>query len=106
VDESLLLEGTQGTRKSSALRIIGGDHFAELTASPNSKDFEQQLQGVWLGEFAELNALRRTEDIARVKQFVTNRVDHFRMPYGRVVSDFPRRTVVCGSTNEECWLHD
>jgi hypothetical protein len=106
VDTAVVLEGPQGSFKSSALRIIGGDYFAELTASPNSKDFEQQLQGVWLGEFAELNALRRAEDIARIKQFVTNRTDHFRLPYGRVVVDWPRRTVLCGSTNEDCWLHD
>jgi predicted P-loop ATPase len=106
VDEAVVLEGDQGTLKSSALRVIGGEHFKELTASPNSKDFEQQLQGVWLGEFAELNALRRTEDIARIKQFVTCREDHFRLPYGRVVVDWPRRTVLCGSTNENEWIHD
>lgn len=106
VDEAIVLEGPQGSLKSSALRIIGGDYFAELTALPNSKDFEQQLQGVWLGEFAELSALRRTEDIERIKQFVTCRSDHVRLPYGHVVSDFPRRTVLCGSTNSEWWLHD
>ena len=106
VDEAIVLEGDQGLRKTSAFRIIGGPHFKELTAHPNSKDFEQQLQGAWLGEFAELNALRRPEDINRLKQFVTCREDHLRLPYDRVVSDLPRRTVLCGSTNEDSWLHD
>jgi predicted P-loop ATPase len=106
VDQAVVLEGPQGSFKSSALRIIGGEHFAELTANPNSKDFEQQMLGVWLGEFAELSAMRRVEDISRIKQFVTCRVDHYRPSYGRGAQDFPRRTVLCGSTNEECWLHD
>jgi hypothetical protein len=106
VDEAVVLEGAQGSLKSSALGVIGGEFFKELTAHPNSKDFEQQLVGVWLGEFAELNALRRPEDIARIKQFITCREDHIRLPYDRTVSDLPRRIVLCGSTNEENWLHD
>lgn len=106
VDEAIVLEGPQGSLKSSALRIIGAEFFAELTAHPNTKDFEQQLAGVWLGEFAELNALRRTEDISRLKQFITNRIDHLRLPYARAPVDLPRRVVLCGSTNESEWLHD
>lgn len=106
VDEALVLEGPQGSLKSSVLRVIGGEFFQELTADPRSKDFEQQLTGVWLGEFSELNALRRVEDIARIKQFVTNRTDHYRPPYKRDLVQLPRRTVLCGSTNECEWLHD
>jgi predicted P-loop ATPase len=106
VDTAFVFEGPQGTFKSSALRIIGSEYFQELTADPNSKDFEQQLRGVWLGEFAELNAIRRTEDIARIKQFITNRVDHYRPSYGRTERDFPRRIVFCGTTNEKTWIHD
>jgi hypothetical protein len=106
VDEALVLEGPQGVFKSSALRIIGGEFFKELTANPNSKDFEVQLRAVWLGEFAELNALRRTDDIARLKQFITCTVDHYRPPYGREPRDFKRRVVLCGTTNDEAWAHD
>jgi predicted P-loop ATPase len=105
VDEAVVLEGPQGSLKSSALRVIGGEYFKELTANPNSKDFEQQLLGVWLGEFAELDALRRTE-ITKVKQFLTNREDHIRLPYGRAFVDLPRRIVFCGSTNNVEWLDD
>jgi hypothetical protein len=106
VDEALVFEGPQGAFKSSALRIIGGEYFKELTADPNSKDFEHQLRGVWLGEFPELHAMRRTDDIARIKQFITNREDHYRPPYAREMRDYPRRIVLCGSTNEDCWIHD
>jgi predicted P-loop ATPase len=60
---------------------------------------------VWLGEFAELDALRRTE-VTRIKQFITNRTDHFRLPYGRAYVDLARRIVFCGSTNNTEWLTD
>jgi predicted P-loop ATPase len=107
VDEVVVFEGEQGTLlKSSAWRIIGGPYFRELTADPHSKDFEQQLLGVWLGEFAEMHTLRRA-DASRIKQFVTNLIDHFRLPYGRKCVDLPRRIVFCGATNETTdWLTD
>jgi hypothetical protein len=106
VDEAIVLEGEQGTRKTQAFEIIGGEYFKELIARPDSKDFEQQLRGVWLGEFSELAAIKRPEDIERVKQFLTNRNDHYRPSYGRVEVDLPRRIVFCGSTNTDQWSHD
>ncbi len=106
LDEALVFEGPQGAYKSSALRIIGGEYFKELTADPNSKDFEHQLRGVWLGEFPELHAMRRADDIARIKQFLTCREDHYRPPYAREMRDYKRRVVLCGTTNEHEWLHD
>jgi predicted P-loop ATPase len=106
VDESMVLEGAQGTRKTQALEIIGGEHFKELIARPGTKDFAQQLRGVWLGEFSELAAFKRPEDIEEIKQFLTCRVDHYRPSYGRVERDYPRRIVFCGSTNTDKWSHD
>ena len=106
VDEALVFEGSQGLHKGMALRIIGGEFFAELLAKPHEKDFEFQLNGIWLGEFPELNAWRRPEDIDKIKQFVTADKDTFRPPYGRTSQSFPRRIVLCGSTNQKAWLHD
>jgi predicted P-loop ATPase len=106
VDEAMVLEGEQGTRKTQSFEIIGGEYFRELTARSDTKDFEQQLRGVWLGEFSELATIKRPEDIERVKQFMTCRVDHYRPTYGRVEVDMPRRVVFCGSTNREQWAHD
>jgi putative DNA primase/helicase len=105
VDEALVFEGPQGGYKSSALRILGGEWFAELLADPRSKDFELQLRGVWLGEFAELSTLGRG-DVSKIKQFITNRSDRLRAPYGRTTNDYPRRTVLCGTTNDSEWLMD
>ena len=106
VDEAMVLEGEQGIKKTQALEIIGDCYFRELTARVDSKDFEQQLRGVWLGEFSELATIKRPEDIERVKQFLTCRCDHYRPSYGRIEQDFPRRIVFCGSTNAGQWIHD
>src|SRR5437660_7070206 len=45
VDNMLVLDGTQGIGKSSALRAIAGEWFAEQHESATSKDFYQVLQG-------------------------------------------------------------
>lgn len=106
VDTCTVLEGAQGALKSSALRIIGGELYNELVADPNSKDFEQQLRGVWLGEFAELATVRRPDDVQRLKQFLTNRSDHYRPSYGRYFVDDPRKVVFVGTTNDDTWIAD
>jgi predicted P-loop ATPase len=106
VDEVVVLESEQGLRKTQAFEVLGGEYFRELTASPDSKDFEQQLSGVWLGEFSELATIKRAEDVERIKQFITNRVDHYRPSYGKKPADFPRQIVFCGSTNAQQWAHD
>ena len=107
VDEALVFEGAQGLLKGTALRIIGTrEFFKELIADPHGKDFELQLGGVWLGEFPELHAFRKHEDLSKIKQFVTAEDDTFRPPYARSTETFPRRTVLCGTTNTEDWLHD
>jgi predicted P-loop ATPase len=105
VDEMPVLEGPQGAKKNQWWETLGGSYYAELTADSRSKDFEQQLRGVWFAQFAELSVLNRG-DIERLKQFVTCRVDHYRPSYGREVRDYPRRCVFGATTNSNEWLHD
>ena len=52
----VVLEGSQGTFKSSSLKIIGGDLFTEAHESVTSKDFFQILEGKLIVEIAELAA--------------------------------------------------
>jgi Virulence-associated protein E len=105
VDSVVVLEGPQGVLKTSVFRTLGGPGFKELTADLESKDGEQQLRGVWLGEFSELRGLKRAE-ISRIKQFITNTVDHYRPSYAREEVDLPRRCVFVASTNELTWIND
>lgn len=98
-DGTLILEGTQGLRKSSFFRELFGDRwFTDHLPDIASKDALLQLRGVWCVEIGELATLGRAES-AKVKQFLTSQVDRYRDPYGRVVADFPRTCVFSGSVN-------
>jgi predicted P-loop ATPase len=100
-DYTLLLEGPQGIRKSTALQILAGDKwFTDHISDLGSKDSRIELHGKWIIEFSELGALRRSE-IERWKAFLTARVDHFRQPYGRRTEAVPRSCVFAATTNDE-----
>jgi putative DNA primase/helicase len=104
-DYMLVLEGPQGKKKSTALRILAAPWFTDELAEPGSKDAAIQLQGKWIVEMSELDAIRKS-DISTVKAFLTRRSDDFRPPYGRISKDFPRQCVFAGTTNGDDYLKD
>jgi predicted P-loop ATPase len=106
VDHMLILEGPQGTGKSTALKILAGeDWFTDELAEIGSKDCAQQMRGVWIIEIAELDAIGRAE-VERIKSFLTRTVDRYRPPYERYVIDVPRQCVFAGSVNPDTYLRD
>lgn len=104
-DYVLVLEGPQGTRKSTLLYELGRDWHVETTATTDNKDFFMQLQGKAIIEFAEGETLSRTE-IKRLKAIITMQSDKYRPPYGRLSQEFPRRCVFAMTTNESEYLKD
>jgi putative DNA primase/helicase len=99
-DHMPILEGPQGTLKSTALRtLVGDDWFTDQISDLGTKDSCQDLRGKWIIELSELSAVRRS-DVERVKAYVSRRVDHYRASYGRRSGDVPRQNVFCGSTND------
>ncbi len=100
-----ILEGEQFKGKSSALRILGGEWFGDTTLDLNNKDAYQLIQGCWLHEIAELDALNRSES-TRTKAFVSSQVDRFRAPYERSPRDWARQTVFVGTTNQDEYFKD
>ena len=105
VDTMLILQGEQGSKKSSMLSIIGGKWFAEVSTSIDSKDFYLDLQGKLIVEISEMAAFSRATEEAR-KKMLTQQADRYRTPYGRVSQDHPRQCVFAGSTNEDGFLGD
>lgn len=98
VDTTLILEGPQGTGKSSVFAVLGGQWFADRVSDLASKDAAQEMAGVWVIEIAELTALRRS-GASDAKAFLTRRSDRFRPPYERYLIDVPRQCVFGGTVN-------
>lgn len=102
VDTMLILEGAQGLRKSTALRALGtvgkNVYYTDEIADIGSKDAAQQMQGVWIIELAELNALNRGE-VNSIKAWMTRQTDRLRLPYAKELSDLHRSSVFAGTVN-------
>lgn len=99
-DCALILEGPQGIRKSSALRILGQPWFTDRLSDLGSKDAAMETKGVWIIEIAELDTMSRAE-VGTIKAFISRTGDRFRPPYGKRLVDLPRQCVFAGSVNPE-----
>jgi predicted P-loop ATPase len=105
-DSMVVLEGAQGTRKSSALRTLFGDPYvASWEHDVNSKDFRQQLQGNVCIEVSELASFARSE-LNAIKSILSETTDVYRPSYGRSVKRHPRRCVLVGTSNDRSYLTD
>lgn len=104
-DTILVLEGHQGTGKSTAARTLFDPWFADHLPDLTSKDAFIQLAGKWCIEIAELAAFGRAE-ANRIKAFSSSAVDRYRPPYGKRSIDVPRQTVFIGTSNHSEYLRD
>lgn len=105
VDTTIILEGKQGARKSSALRLLALGYFTDDLPDLHSKDIGMHLAGVFIIEFSELDALSRSEN-SRTKAFVVRQVDRYRAPYDRNITERARSCVFSGSVNHDQYLTD
>jgi len=104
-DCCLILEGPQGAKKSTALRVLAGTWFTDEIAELGSKDAAMQTRGVWIIEIAELDSMSKAE-VGKVKGFMSRATDRFRPPYGRRPIESPRQCVFAGSVNHTDYLRD
>ncbi len=105
-DNVMILEGKQGSGKSTALSILGGDWYsdAELGRVDN-KDAPMILQNTWLHELGELVTLSKSESES-IKAFISRSEDRYRAPYDRSTTTHPRRCIFIGTTNSNAYLRD
>ncbi|MGA7412605.1 MAG: virulence-associated E family protein, partial [Bryobacteraceae bacterium] len=104
-DSCLILEGPQGSRKSTALKTLAGPYFTDELADLGTKDSVLQTRGVWIIELSELDTLNRSE-VGRIKAFMSRTTDRFRPPYGRRLVESPRQCVFAGTVNHSNYLRD
>ncbi len=104
-DYMLIFEGRQGAGKSKVCQILAGEYFSDCLPNMHSKDAQSHLNGNWLIEIAELQAMSKAED-STLKAFVTRRAEKFRPAYGREEITVPRQCVFIGTTNDSAYLRD
>lgn len=106
-DTIVILEGKQGTGKSTALRILAGtgNHSDNELLTLDTKAQMEAMEGVWIYELSEMSGLNKSE-VERMKAFASRDVDRARMSYGRFSEARGRQTVFIGTTNEHKYLKD
>lgn len=104
-DTMPVLVGAQGRHKSTILAKLGGAWFSDSLRTFEGKDAMETIQGTWLDEIPEMQAMGRS-DINAVKAFLTKTNDYYRAAYGRYTADRPRQCVFFGTTNSRECLTD
>lgn len=101
-DTMPVLVGAQGRHKSTILARMGGAWFSDSLRTFGDKDAMETIQGTWINEVAEMQAMAKAE-VDAVKAFITKTNDYYRAAYGRYTADRPRQCVFFGTTNsKEC----
>ncbi|MEV3721514.1 virulence-associated E family protein, partial [Paenibacillus larvae] len=104
-DYMLVLVGAQGAGKSTIIQKLAMRWFSDSLKTFDTKEAGEHLQSAWIFEFGELAGMTKAE-VDEIKQFITKRSDKYRVAYDRVITDFPRKCVFFGSTNNWDFLKD
>lgn len=105
-DHAVILEGLQGKRKSSFIRALGKHWYSELEGNfHDAKEMVEKLQGAFVVEMPELSGFNRA-DVRSIKAFISRQTDRVRLAYEARATDFPRQSILIGTTNDSTYLKD
>lgn len=106
-DSVLILQGTQGTFKSTFFRKLAPDEswYTNNVGALDNKDAQLAVAGSWIIEFAEMVSMRKS-DLEATKNFITTTIDKFRAPYAKSIEAHPRTCAFGGTTNQDEFLVD
>ena len=103
----LILQGPQGCGKTSWIKGIIPKEFLKtgLDLDPSSTDSIRKCIKYWVVELGELDATMKS-DQAKLKAFLTESVDEYRVPYAVSPERFNRTTSFYGTVNKFNFLKD
>ncbi len=112
-DHVLVIEGTQGRGKSTALEYMatfGDTEEAYFTDNIKISDIQDNdtilmMQGSIIVELAELAGFNKKDD-EEIKGWITLKVDRLRRAYDRTITVCPRQFVLAATTNSYDYLKD
>lgn len=107
-DTMLVLEGPQGTDKSSlvaALAVTDKWFCESLNLRSDDKTKAELLARAWIAECQELDGLNKVTS-QELKKFLSERTDTYRKPYDKHAQQYPRHCIIVGTTNETDYLRD
>lgn len=102
-----ILVGRQGCGKSSGVEALSPDSafFTEISFAEKDDDLARKMRGRLVAEIGELRGLN-TKELESIKAFVTRTHENWIPKYREFATQFPRRLVFIGTTNEDEFLAD
>lgn len=101
-----ILEGLQGKRKSTFVRIVGRNWSSELAGDfHDTKAMVEQILGSWIVEIPELQGFSKA-DTNVLKAWLSRQKDKTRLAYKKFAATYPRQCIFIGSTNDDEYLRD
>ena len=100
----VIFVGLENAGKSELVRALATpEWYYAMKSDFESKEAHMEIQGAWVAELPELDALNRTGE-TRLKAFITLLDDSWIPKYANDRITVKRRTVFVGTTNEDTFL--
>lgn len=103
----LVFQGPQGCGKTTFIKELIPNEFLKtgLDINPEDKDSVRKATRYWVAELGELDSTMKS-DQAKLKAFLTEPVDEYRLPYAANSQRYPRTTSFFGTVNKHDFLKD
>lgn len=103
-----VLIGRQGSGKTMlcGMLAMNSDWYGKLSSVEDKKTAFESIQGRWIVEMEEMEALKKTKDEERIKAFISTEIDVLRLAYDRRATSHKRQCIFIGTSNYSRFIAD
>lgn len=107
-DMAIILVGEQGLGKSQGVKAMAPwqEAYVELRLDENDDTIARKLRGSLVAEIAELRGFGSAGKLEQIKAFMVRTHEEWIPKYVEFATNFPRRCICIGTTNEDQFLTD